>query len=89
MRPSAAIALSPMERPEMYPQTYRPRSLLEALADLPQVARSTLLSSSANVYGKRPCGPAVRARVAGARERLLVTKLAMEYVASLYRTTCH
>lgn len=63
------------------------RSLLEALADLPQVARSTLLASSANVYGNAHLGQLDETVSPAPANDYGVTKLAMEYVASLFRAT--
>jgi nucleoside-diphosphate-sugar epimerase len=60
------------------------RQLLESLAKLPNPPRSTLLASSANVYGNRRGGILVETTTPAPVNDYGVTKLAMEHVAALY-----
>jgi GDP-6-deoxy-D-talose 4-dehydrogenase len=61
------------------------RQLLEALAMLPQTPRSVLLASSANVYGNPREGEIEETANFAPANDYGVSKVAMEYVASLYR----
>jgi nucleoside-diphosphate-sugar epimerase len=60
------------------------RQLLGALATLPESPRSILLTSSANVYGNRREGVLKETDGLSPVNDYGVTKVAMEYVASLY-----
>jgi nucleoside-diphosphate-sugar epimerase len=61
------------------------RHLLEALSELPVRPRSVLLASSANIYGNSTAGVLDEGSVAAPANDYGVTKLAMEYLASIYR----
>lgn len=60
------------------------RQLLEALANLPESPRSVLLASSANVYGNAREGELDESTSIAPANDYGVSKVAMEYVASLY-----
>lgn len=61
------------------------RQLLEALASLPRTPRSIILASSANVYGNSRAGVLNEELPPAPANDYGVTKVAMEYVASIYR----
>jgi nucleoside-diphosphate-sugar epimerase len=60
------------------------RQLLETLATLPQSPRSVLLASSANVYGNAQEGELDESTTLAPVNDYGVSKVAMEFVASLY-----
>lgn len=60
------------------------RQLLQALVELPVAPRSVLLASSANVYGNSHEGELDEATRLAPANDYGVSKVAMEYVASLY-----
>jgi nucleoside-diphosphate-sugar epimerase len=60
------------------------RQLLEALTMLPEAPRSVLLASSANVYGNKREGMLDEAMSFAPVNDYGVSKVAMEYIASLY-----
>lgn len=62
------------------------RHLLEALAELPRKPESILLASSANVYGNAHDGVLDEEVQPAPANDYGVTKIAMEYVASIYRS---
>ena len=62
------------------------RHLLDALSQLPVRPNSVLLASSANVYGNARGGTIDETSPLAPANDYGVTKVAMEYVASIYRT---
>ena len=60
------------------------RQLLESLAGLPDKPRSIVLASSANIYGNAREGVLVETMPPAPANDYGVTKVAMEYVASIY-----
>jgi nucleoside-diphosphate-sugar epimerase len=62
------------------------RNLLEALTKLDYTPDSVLLASSANVYGNATVGTLNESSAVAPANDYAVSKLAMEYVARLYRT---
>lgn len=72
-------------------ETYRTniigtRNLLEAAAALDVAPRSLLLASSSNIYGNRNPGIMTEGMAPDPVNDYSVSKIAMEYVAALYRT---
>lgn len=61
------------------------RNLLEALSNQPHKPDAILLASSANIYGNSREGELVETTPLAPANDYGVTKIAMEYVASLYR----
>jgi nucleoside-diphosphate-sugar epimerase len=61
------------------------RGLLQALSELPKVPKSILLASSANIYGNAPEGVLHEDLQPTPINDYGVSKVAMEYVASIYR----